>query len=74
MQTVTKTRVATQVHSREIDRYVAHVNMRRAKLKRVNKHDHTGPLYLRERIGSYFSKYWRDYINVPTVDLRRKAK
>lgn len=34
------TRVPTQVHSRKIDRYVAHVNMKRAKLRHVNKHDY----------------------------------
>ena len=33
------TRVPTQIHTRKIDRAVAHKNMERAGLRRVNKHD-----------------------------------
>ena len=67
-------RVPTQVHTRELDRSVAHQNMKRARLKKVNKHDYYGPMYLRTRVGSYFAKHWRDTVNVPTIDLRRKSK
>ena len=68
------TRVSTQVHTRELDRTVAHRNMERAGLRRVNKHSYSGPMFLRQRIGSYFSNHWRDTVNVPTIDLRRKSK
>lgn len=69
-----QTRVPTQIHTRELDRLVAHKNMERAGLRRVNKHDHSGPAYMRSRIDSYFAKHWRDTVNVPTIDLRRKNK
>lgn len=71
------TRVPTQVHSRKIDRYVAHVNMKRAKLRRVNKHDYntyttmTG-MTMQEYVPSYFARHWRETVDVPTIDLRRK--
>ena len=70
-------RVSTQIHTRELDRLVAHNNMKRAKLKRVNKHDYTHyqngfGMIITQKIDSYFSNHWRDYINIPTVDLRRK--
>ena len=65
-------RVSTQVHTRELDRSAAHKNMERAGLIQVNKHDHSGPAYMRSRIDSYFAKHWRDTVNVPTIDLRRK--
>lgn len=67
-------RVATQVHTRELDRLVAHKNMERAGLKRVNKHDYYGHAWERTVIGSYFSKHWRETVSVPTIDLRRKKK
>ena len=67
-------RVPTQIHTRELDRLVAHKNMQRAGLRRVNKHDYSGPLWLRQRLDSYFAKNWRDTVNVPTIDLRRKTK
>lgn len=67
-------RVATQVHTRKLDRLVAHKNMERAGLKRVNKHDYYGPVWERTVIDSYFSKHWRETVNVPTIDLRRKKK
>lgn len=71
-------RVPTQIHTRELDRAVAHNNMKRAKLRKVNKHDYTSyrngfGMLLTQRIDSYFSEHWRDYINIPTVDLRRKT-
>ena len=64
-------RMPIQVHTRKLDRLVAHKNMERAGLKRVNKHDYSGPLFERNRIDSYFSQHWRDTVNVPTIDLRR---
>ena len=48
--------------------------MERAGLRRVNKHDYSGPLFERIRIDSYFSQHWRDTVNVPTIDLRRKSQ
>ena len=67
-------RKPVQVRCRKLDRLVAHKNMERAGLKRVNKHDYTGPLFMRVRIDSYFSGHWRDTVVVPTIDLRRKAQ
>ena len=72
-------RVPTQVHTRKLNRLVAHRNMERAGIKRVNKHDYavyknmTG-MTVQEYIPSYFAKHWRDTVNVPTIDLRRKKK
>ena len=72
-------RVPTHVHTRKLDRLVAHRNMKRAGIKRVNKHDYavyknmTG-MTVQEYILSYFAKHWRDTVNVPTIDLRRKTK
>lgn len=72
-------RVPTQVHTRELDRSVAHHNMARAKLKRVNKDDASfvkNPFGGITKVskGSYFSNHWRDYINTKTIDLRRNTK
>ena len=53
-------RVPTQVHTRELDRAVAHNNMKRAGWRKVNKY-------------GYFKLWWKDYINIPTLDLRRKV-
>lgn len=61
----TFTRVVRQIHTRELDRSVAHHNMKRAKLRKVNKNENG--------LGSYFSNNWRDYINTPTIDLRRRS-
>ena len=72
-------RVPTQVHTRKLDRLVAHKNMERAGLRRVNKHDYvtyktaTG-MTMQEYQRSYFAKNWRDTVTVPTIDLRRKKK
>lgn len=68
-----QSRVSVQVHTRKLDRLVAHKNMERAKLRRVNKHDYSGPVYMRQRLDSYFSTHWRDTVTVPTIDLRRKV-
>ena len=67
-------RVPTQVHTRELDRSVAHKNMERAGLKHVNKHDYYGAPFERTRVGSYFSQHWRETVTVPTIDLRKKKK
>ena len=76
----TKTiRTPTQVHTRKLNRLVAHRNMERARLKRVNKHDYatyktmTG-MTIQKYVPSYFAKHWRDTVDVPTIDLRRKKK
>ena len=67
-------RVPTRIHTRWLDRLVAHKNMKRAGLRKVNKHDYSGPAYDRVRLDSYFSRHWRDTIDVPTIDVRRKKK
>lgn len=74
-----KNRVFCQVHTRKIDRGVAHHNMEIAGLKRVNKHDYakyqtmTG-MIMQEYLPSYFAKHWRDTVNVSNIDLRRAFK
>lgn len=66
-------RVSTQIHTRELDRAVAHNNMKRAGRRHVNKHDHYGPAYMRTRTKSYFAEHWRDNTEgISTIDLRRK--
>lgn len=70
-------RRSTQIHTRYIDRLVAHTNMKRAGLRKVNKHDQTSyktmtGMIMHEYIPSYFARHWRDTVNVPTIDLRRK--
>lgn len=72
-------RVPIQVHTRKLDRSVAHRNMERAGLRRVNKHDYVtyqnmSGMTVQERIDSYFAKHWRETINVPTIDLRKKVR
>ena len=72
-------RIPTQIHTRKLDRSVAHRNMERAGLRRVNKHDYatyqtmTG-MTVKEKIDSYFAKHWRETVTVPTIDLRRKKR
>jgi len=74
-----KKRVFEQVHTRKLDRLVAHHNMEIADLKHVNKHDYvtyqtmTGML-VQEYQPSYFARHWRETVGVPTIDLRRKSK
>ena len=66
-------RVPTLVHTRALDRAVAHNNMKRAGRRHVNKYDHYGPAYMRTRTKSYFAEHWRDNIEgISTIDLRRK--
>lgn len=72
-------RVPTQVHTRKLDRSVAHRNMERADIKHVNKHDYdtyktmTG-MIVQEYQPSYFAKHWRDTVNVPTTIYSRRNK
>ena len=73
------TRVPTQIRTRKIDRSVAHHNMKRAGLTRVNKHDYTTyrtftGMVMEQRVDSYFASHWRDTVDVPTIDLRRKKR
>lgn len=67
-------RVSTQMHTRELDRLVSHANLKRAGIRKANKHDYVGPPWQRHRIGSYFANHWRETVNVPTIDLRRTKK
>lgn len=72
-------RKPTQIHTRELDRSVAHHNMAKAGLKKVNKEDASfvkNPFGGITKVsnGSYFSNHWREYINIKTIDLRRTAK
>lgn len=55
-------RELTRVHTRKLDRAVAHKTMKKAGMKHVNKHDHYGPLYQRVRTDSVFSQRWREYV------------
>lgn len=48
-----KKRVATQVHTRKLDRMIAHKNMSKYGFSKVNKN---------KAAGSYFAKQWRKYI------------
>lgn len=52
-------RVPTQVHTRELDRAVAHNNMKRAGLRKVNK-------------GGYFKLWWHDYVSALAPVFRTK--
>ena len=72
-------RVPTQVHTRKLDRSVAHRNMERAGIKKVNKpnkYSYRNPFGATVHIdnGSYFANHWRETVNVPTIDLRRKGQ
>ena len=72
-------RVPTQIHCRWLDRRVAHTNMKKAGIRHINKHDYTTyrtftGMTVQERLDSYFARHWRDTVNVPTIDLRRKTK
>lgn len=59
------TRVATPIPGRKNDRLRAKTNIRKAGIRAFCKHEN-GP--------SYFSEHWREYKDVPTIDLRRKSK
>ena len=72
-------RVFYQVHTRKLDRSVAHHNMEIAELKHVNKHDYaryqtmTG-MTMQEYLPSYFARHWRDTVSVPTTIYSRRNK
>ena len=52
-------RMPTQVHTRKLDRAVAHKRMERAGLRGVN--DHTTSTGF--KVDSYFSNHWREVAN-----------
>jgi len=58
-------RVFQQVHTRKLDRSVAHARMKNLGYRKANKHDYatyqtmTGML-VQDRIGSIFSEHWRE--------------
>lgn len=54
------TRVLTYIHTRKIDRSVAHHNMRKLGFVRVNKKGYYKGC---NNDSSYFSEHWKEYIN-----------
>lgn len=55
--------VPTRVHTRKIDRMVAHNVMKENGYKQVNKHDYNtyitpSGMRIQQRIGSFFSTHW----------------
>lgn len=56
---ISKGRVSTQVHTRKLDRSVAHARMKKADMRHVNKHAGIKG----GRIDSYFSSHWREVAN-----------
>ena len=68
-------RVATAIPGRKFDRLRAKVNMKKAGIQKFCKHDITG-MFRHELtyVPSYFAAHWREYTNIPTIDLRRKKK
>lgn len=65
-------RVPTQIHTRKLDRFVAHVNMKKRKFPHVNKHDYFGSPHMRTRTRSYFAEHWKQYTDgVTVIDVRR---
>jgi len=48
-------RVATQVHTRKLDRIVAHRNMENKGIRHINKD---------KADGSFFANNWREYVSV----------
>lgn len=62
-------RVFERVHTRKLDRAVAHARMKKADLKHVNKHDYYGPMWERTRVGSYFSTHWREVANQEMLSM-----
>ena len=72
-------RMPTRVHTRKLDRSVAHKNMERAGLRKVNKKNkstYIGPYgnTIVDDFGSYFANHWRETVNVPTIDLTKKRR
>ena len=58
-----------RVRTRKLDRLVAHARMKKADLRHVNKHDYSGPMYMRNRLDSYFSTHWREVANEEFVNM-----
>ena len=56
-------RVPTQVHTRKLDRSVAHHNMEIAELQGVNDGN-----------PSYFARHWRDTVVAPSHIYSRRNK
>lgn len=58
----------TRVHTREIDRAVAHNNMKKLKMQNVNDHGYIHGMSLSDKQGnitrtdSYFAENWRKYV------------
>lgn len=59
-------RTPTQIHTRKLDRLVAHYNFKRIGFRKVNKKSYFQKLhngkweYYPE---SYFSKHWREHVD-----------
>ena len=68
-------RIATAIPGRKFDRLRAKTNMRKAGIRKFCKHDHVG-MFKHEMsvVESYFAKHWREYTDIPVIDLRRKKK
>ena len=60
-------RVATAIPGRKFDRLRAKVNMRKAGFTQICKQRNSKG----EKSPSKFSIHWRDYTDIPTIDLRR---
>ena len=61
-------RVPTQVHTRKVDRMVAHNVMDENGYKHINKHDYNtyrtmSGMIVQERVPSLFAKNWRSAAN-----------
>ena len=62
-------RTQTRVRTRKLDRAVAHARMKKAELSHVNKHDYSGPMYMRTRMDSYFATHWREVADEELVNM-----
>ena len=49
---------------RRILRSVAHANMEKKGMTRINKHTYSGPAHNRQIGPSLFARRWRDYVSV----------
>lgn len=56
------------IPGRKFDRLRAKFNMRRAGITQICKQRN----WKGEKSPSKFSMWWRDYVDIPTIDLRRK--
>lgn len=67
----------TQIRTRKLDRLVAHTNMKRVGLSKVNKHDYNNyktmsGMIMQEYIPSYFARHWRENVVCIIVDNKKK--